>query len=96
MVKKCQFSSDLDDSFNLDLNENFMSVDIEDQVFNQNTKPKKISFKNWKIVVAIAVPIVIILIIIIIIIVIKRRNPNAMKEYEMASLTHDLFTNDFN
>lgn len=94
-VKSCKFSYDSINSLNLDPNNDFLAVDLKDQVFNySDPKNEEEDFCMWKIIVAIIVPTVVIVVIIIVVgIVIKKKysNRNIIGDGEMAE---DLSNND--
>lgn len=68
VVKQCKFDFDLKDAFNLESGDNFLSVDINDQIFNHpNDKNEHKPKSSWKIIVAATVPVVVIVVVIIVV-----------------------------
>lgn len=92
-VKRCKFSSNLKNSFNE--NNNFMSVDLNDQVFSSYSDDvKKESLTSLTIATGVVVSVAVIAIVsaVVIFIVVKRKknNDNANDGHEMNTMTQDL------
>ena len=88
IVKNCKFNANFKRALNLD--NNFLSVDLNDQIFNENDiKEVKSSTKLWKIIVAVAVPAVACAAIAVVIITVKKHNQNDKKENKTESEIHD-------
>ncbi|KAK8896790.1 hypothetical protein M9Y10_014708 [Tritrichomonas musculus] len=80
VIKACKFSSNAKDSINMDSANNFISVDLKQQVFDgQDAKKVKTSYANWNSVTTIAVPVVAI-IVILVLFVLKKSNSNSQNE----------------
>lgn len=89
IVKKCRFAADVKRALNLDKSNEFLSVDLNDQVFDFNGKDEKIN--GWKIIVAAVVPAVVVVVVIVaVVIVLKRKSKNVDKdENEKSTEIHE-------
>lgn len=93
-IRRCKFSSALKNALNLDPNNNFMSVDLDDQVFLSYSEEGKKKLASWKIIVPVALAAVAVAVIVVAVIVMKRKKPNKQQEHEMTTVTHDFLMDE--
>ena len=101
VIKKCRFTWTINSNEGFDFDKNFLSVDLNDQTFNDsNDNNEAVSSNNnnnkWKTIVAIAVPVVVVVIIIVIVVIVvgkKKRNNSSSQGIMM--LETDVDPNNF-
>ena len=79
-IKKCKFTCNSNEGFDFD--KNFVSVDLNDQTFNDSNDPASSNNNKLTIIIAVAVAavVVIVIIIIVVIVVIKKKRNNSSSQ----------------
>ena len=78
-IKKCKFTCNSNEGFDFD--KNFVSVDLNDQTFNDSNDPASSNNKLTIIIaVAVAAAVVIVIIVIVVIVVIKKKRNNSSSQ----------------
>ena len=91
MVKNCRFQYDAKKSLNLDPNNNFMHIDLKNQVFEYNSVKSKKKSSNT-IITIIGVPVVALVIVTLIVaFTIQKTKPNVLNENLISDEVYDLF-----
>ena len=93
-VKRCRFESDVKKTLNLD--NDFMTVDLNDQFFKgfeKDVNAMKSSVSLWKIIVSVSVPAVAISVFVAVIVIKKKRNQK--EEHENETGIHSNLMIDF-
>lgn len=81
LVTLCKFSTNSKNALNFDPNNDYLSINLNDQIFNSNFSYHNESNNNiWKIIVTAALPAEIIIALIVMILFIKNKKNSNMKE----------------
>ncbi|KAK8899272.1 hypothetical protein M9Y10_001583 [Tritrichomonas musculus] len=99
-VTKCKFASSSKNAINMNSYDEFLSIDLKDQVFNEDSIVEEESMYNWKSILIIVSPaalIIIVTLIVVLIVVKKRKNTNTFDEVEMSvETTQDFYQSNLN